>query len=155
MKRKLRTIIVVAVSVWLLLIALFGVFIFFNDILLSDITRSFQCGIRKSEAAVELLEVESICGKLYGNGNGMNYFGAALVTADSAEELDTLVAELGEDFGTVGYTVQDGTEVNTPYLAPGKLSFKYADFKDDETYYCIYFYIYEHPASNIFDIRGY
>jgi hypothetical protein len=132
-----------------------GVFIFFNDILLGGMTQSFRRGIRHSEAAVELLEVESVCGKLNGNGNGMNYFGAALVTAVSTEEMDNLVAELEGDFDTVAYTVLEDNQIDVPELQHRRLTFDDTVLQEGATYYCIYFYVHEHPASNIFDIRGY
>ena len=118
-------------------------------------TRSFRRGIRHSETAVELLEVESVCGKLNGNGNGMNYFGAALVAADSVEDMDTLVAELEGDFDTVAYTVLEDNQIDVPELQHRRLTFNDTVLQKGETYYCIYFYVHEHPASNIFDIRGY
>lgn len=155
MKRKVTKIIAVAIIAQVLLFVLFALFFCFNDLLLSNMTRSFRNGIRQSDAAVELLETDAICGKLNGNGNGMNYFGAALVRADSTEAMDTLASELKEDFETVGYTVVDGYALEIPYLEHGSLTFDYTDFQQNETYYCIYYYIHSHPASNIFDIRGY
>lgn len=152
MKRKVITIITIAVIVQVLLVALF---FSFNDILLGSMTRSFRRGIQQSDTAVEILDIQSVCGKLNGNGNGINYFGAALVKADSVKQMDTLAAELMEDFDTVEYTLQEGVVVEIPYLEHRKLSFDDTELQEGETYYCIYFYIHDHPASNIFDIRGY
>lgn len=152
MKRKVITIITIAVIVQVLLVALF---FSFNDILLGSMTRSFRRGIQQSDTAVEILDIQSVCGKLNGNGNGINYFGAALVKADSVKQMDTLAAELMEDFDAVEYTLQEGVVVEIPYLEHRKLSFDDAELQEGETYYCIYFYIHDHPASNIFDIRGY
>ena len=151
MKRKVF-LIAVAVIVPVLLIALF---ISFNDILLGTMTWSFRREIRQSDTAVELLEIQSICGKLNGNGNGMNYLGAALVQSDSAAQMDALAAELKSDFDVVDYIVLEGKQLDIPYLEHGNLTFDYTDFREGQSYYCIYFYIHEHPASNIFDIRGY
>lgn len=155
MKKKKRAVIATAVIAGILPIVLLSVFIFFNDILLGNMTRSFRREIRKSEAAVELLEVKSVCGKLNGNGNGMNYFGAALMTADSAEDMETLTAALEREFETVGYVIQEGTQVDVPHLEHRKLFFDDINFRENETYYCVWFYIHEHPNSNIFDLRGY
>lgn len=155
MKRKVTRIITVAIIAQVLLFLLFALFFCFNDLLLANMTRSFRNGIRHTGPNVELLETESICGKLNGNGNGMNYFGAALVKAASDEDMDTLVSELKEDFETVGYTVVDGHKLEIPYLEHDRLTFDDTDLQKGETYYCVYFYVHEHPASNIFDIRGY
>lgn len=155
MKRKVAKIITLAIIGQILLILLFAIFICFNDILLGSMTWSFKNGIRRSDAAVELLEVENICGKLNGNGNGMNYLGAALVKAGSDQAMDALVADLSSDFDTLGYTVVDGKQLEIPYLEHGNISFDDTELQDGETYYCVYFYVHEHPASNIFDIRGY
>ncbi len=153
MKKKKAAIL--AIIVWILLILSIVVYIFFNDILLGAMTISFRRGIRGAETAVRLLEVESVCGKLNGNGNGMNYFGAALVTADTPEDMDILVAELEQKFDTVGYAIQEGTRVNVNHLQYRELNFDDTKFNENETYYCIWFYVQEHPNSNIFDIRGY
>ena len=153
MKKGITTVIT-AVMIWILLMALIGIFICFNDILSGSMTRSFRREIKQS-TAVQLIETVSVCGKLNGNGNGMNYFGAALVTSDTAEDVDALVAELEEKFENVGSTLQEGTQVNVSYLEHSTLFFDEAAFQDDQAYYCIYYYVHEHPYSNIFDIRGY
>lgn len=149
MKRKV--IIFMAVILPVLLVVLFFPF---NDILLWRMTRSFRLGIQRSDTAVEILELQSVCGKLNGNGNGMSYFGAALVEADSVEQMDTLAAELKADYDAVEYMLQEGPEVHSPYLEHKKLSFDGDKLQEGSTCYCIYFYIHDHPSSNLFDIRG-
>ena len=152
MKKEIAIVIIVVI-ICTLLMALVGVFIYFNDILSGNMTRSFRREIKQS-TSVQLIETVAAYGKLNGNGNGMNYFGAALVTADNAEDVDTLVAELEKKFDTVGSTLQEGTQVNVSYLEHSTLFFDEAAFQDDQTYYCIYYYVHEHPYSNILDIRG-
>ncbi len=154
MNKKNIRIIAIALGVWLLVGILFLGVVFWNDLLLGNMTRSFRRGIQKSDAAVELLEVESVLGKLNANSNGINYFGAALVTAETPEDMDTLVTELSHEFD-VEYVLQEGSKVNAPYLEHEDLIFEDTQFEDGQTYYCIYFYLHEHPRSNIFDIRGY
>ena len=131
---------------------LLGVAAFANDLLLHSMVSKLDNALGRS-AQVESIEVSSICGKLNGNGNGVQYFGAALVKTDSEEAVRTIVRELKEEYEVVDYCVQAEQNICVNYLEHKSLSFQYASFQDG-TYYCIYFYNSHHDLSNALDLRG-
>ena len=102
---------------------------------------------------IELIETKSVYGKLNGNGNGIDFFGAALVTADSEESVKALTALLDEKFWAAEYSIQTENEINTKYLVHEKLSFDYNFDESDDTCYLVFFFDNDKRA-NLMDLKG-
>lgn len=136
-----------------MLILVTGVIILFNwnGMLLDDLMDDFTREI-KACADVELIETQAEYGNLNGNGNNMNYFGAALVRTDDPSALDELVKKLSSSFDVAGYSEQIGTKIENKYLERPKLY--YSTEPDGEGYYTVYFFNGAHPYSNPFDVKG-
>ena len=96
----------------------------------------------------ELVESISKAGKLVGNGNGMQYFGAILVKSElSEEELNAYYSEKLD-----GAVVKEQKSQNIEFLH-GFVSFE-TEFDENDNYYIVYCF-----GSGIFpfselDIRG-
>ena len=136
-----------------MLILVTGVIILFNwnGMLLDGLMDDFAREI-KACADVELIETQAEYGNLNGNGNNMNYFGAALVRTDDPSALDELVKKLSSSFDVAGYSEQIGTKIENKYLERSKLY--YSTEPDGEGYYTVYFFNGAHPYSNPFDVKG-
>ena len=88
-------------------------------------------------------------GKLNGNGNGINFFGAVLVKAEDPDVLDALVS-LNKDFELLDYYKQEKREIDLKYAQYAHLSFE--NLSPD--YYVVWFYQSSHPHANLLDIKG-
>ena len=119
-----------------------------NSILLRGFVSDFKSEIRAAEG-IEIVETVSDYGKLNGNGNGINYFGAVLVKVEDPGVLDTLVS-LNRDFDVINYYKQEKREIDLNYAEHAHLSFE--NLSPD--YYVVWFYQSEHPMSNPLDIKG-
>ncbi len=119
-----------------------------NSILLRGLVSDFKAELRAAEG-IEIVETVSEYGKLNGNGNGINYFGAVLVKVDDPDALDTLVS-LNKDFDVMDYYKQEKREIDLNYAEHAHLSFE--NLGND--YYVVWFYESEHPHSNLFDVKG-
>ncbi len=119
-----------------------------NYILLRGLVSDFKAELRAAEG-IEIVETVSDYGKLNGNGNGINYFGAVLVKAENPDVLDTLVS-LNKDFDVMDYYKQEKREIDLNYAEHAHLSFE--NLSPD--YYVVWFYQGEHPMSNPLDIKG-
>ena len=146
MSKKIIALCIVAV----LLIALIAVAVNWNQILLTGMMAQFHTTIA-AEEAIEILDTASVYGKLNGNGNSIDYYGAALVKADSEETLKELVAQLEAEFSVVGFEPQESAAIESKYLEHENLAFDEAAF--DAPCYQIYFYC-NHPWSNMLDPKG-
>lgn len=123
-----------------------------NDRILWGLLNEFSDAISNLSQA-EIVETKGICGKLYGNGNGMQYFGAVLVKQDSIKDMTALLEQLDQMFEIVAVTAQEDNEIKTKYLGHHSLSFE-TTMPDGTQYICIYFFNSHHPDSNPYDIRG-
>ena len=145
----IRTLGVVILIVTLLATGITILF-FWNQLILNGLANDFEGMIENAEG-VELIETKSVYGNLNGNGNNINYFAAALVTADSEEDLKALVETLGKHFDVAGYDEHIGTKVENKYLERPDL---YFDTEPSEGTYTVYFFNSSHPKSNLLDIKG-
>ncbi len=121
-----------------------------NTIILNALTNDFQNKIEKN--SVKIMEAEKIYGKLNGNGNGINFFGAVLVEKDSVADIEALMDELGEGFEAVEYYEPSGAAVASKHLEHGNLEFD-TDISGGE-YLVICFHESSHPMANSLDIKG-
>ena len=147
-KRKAVLMVVAVVGV----LALCGMF-FLNDLILLGMVNGLQSAV-KENPQVQLVETQSVCGKLNGNGNGMQYFGAVLIKSDDETAVKALLEELKGEYEVVGYCVQTGPNIRSGYLEHQTLSYDHDGFKD-ATYYSIYFYNSHSNLSNPLDLRGF
>ena len=121
---------------------------YWNSFILRGLVSDFKSELRAAEG-IEIVETVSDYGKLNGNGNGINYFGAVLVKVDNPDVLDTLVS-LNKDFDVMNYYKQEKREIDLRYAERAHLSFE--NLSTD--YYVVWFYQSEHPMSNPLDIKG-
>lgn len=103
---------------------------------------------------VELVDTVSAYGKLNGNGNGIQYFGAALVKATSENDVSAIVGKLSSEYEIVGYSIQTGQEIESKYLEHVSLCFDDFTVNDDENCYQIFFYCSDFEDSDVSDIIG-
>jgi len=123
-----------------------------NDRILWGLLNEFSDAI-SSLSQAEIVETKGICGKLYGNGNGMQYFGAVLVKQDSIKDMTALLEQLDQMFEIVAVAAQEDNEIESKYLEHQSLSFD-TTVSDDTQYVSIWFFNSSHPDSNPYDIRG-
>ena len=99
----------------------------------------------------ELIEAISQTGKLTGNGNGMQYFGAILIKSElSLEELDAYYSDYRSSEWEYLVEVQEGQSVEM--IEHGGLQFSEA--LTDTSYYLVYSWGSGHPLLRDLDIRG-
>ncbi len=99
----------------------------------------------------ELIESKSLAGKLVGNGNGMQYFGAILVKSSlSLDELRQHYSGYADNDWTYCVEIQQTSKIEV--IEHGQLSFD-TDIAG-EGYYIIYSWGSSKGAFNDFDIRG-
>ena len=119
-----------------------------NSMLLRGFVSDLKSELRAAEG-IEIIETVSDYGKLNGNGNGINFFGAVLVKADDPAVLDALVS-LNKDFELLDYYKQEKREIDLKYAQRAHLSFE--NLSPD--YYVVWFYQSSHPHTNLLDIKG-
>ena len=156
-KRLLYVPIVIFIIVWQLFICsvIAGLAVLYipkiqNNIVLGILMNKFTDTV--SEQA-DIVESKGIYGKLNGNGNGINFFGAALVRKSSIKDIDSLVENLKDEFEVSEYCEQKGQDVSSVYLEHGKITFD-TDIEDSSEYITIIFYNSSDPHSNLTDIAG-
>ena len=123
-----------------------------NPSILRGLVNDFESEIEGSDG-IGLIGTQSAYGKLNGNGNGFNYFGAALVKTDDPALLDELIKNLDTSFEIVGYESQTGTKIENKYLDRPDLY--YETEPDGDGYYTVYFFNSSHPRTNPIDVKGY
>jgi hypothetical protein len=157
------------IIIFALLILPFVIFPIVNNIALNSFSKQLYL-IELPNTKV--LEKHSICGKLNGNGNGMDFLACVLVKTELAYE--ELKAELehkdfkhakdgaalqygaskdGEYPVSVDIVKVDSGKLNTDYLMHGEIRFGTLKGLDDYSkYYALV--IYDGGYSAFFDIRG-
>ncbi|MBO5968046.1 MAG: hypothetical protein J6S14_06060 [Clostridia bacterium] len=121
---------------------------YWNSLILRGLVSDFKSELRAAEG-IEIIETVSEYGKLNGNGNGINFFGAVLVKAEDPDVLDALVS-LNKDFELLDYYKQEKREIDLKYAQRAHLSFE--NLSPD--YYVVWFYESAHPHANLLDIKG-
>lgn len=121
----------------------------YNNALLWGMEHNLESTLSRGD--VEILESQSVCGKLNGNGNGMEFFAAVLVTA-SQEELEMRISDLAEKYEVVEYVPQTEAKIDMKYLEHKSLSYDHENYTDGE-YYTVY--IYDSGLNSFpLDVRG-
>lgn len=99
----------------------------------------------------ELIESVYKAGKLVGNGNGMQYFGAILIKSELLlEELQEYYSEFAESEWQCIVENQIDTEIRI--VEPTRLTFR-SDIEGDH-YYIVYSWGENHTIFHELDIRG-
>ena len=123
-----------------------------NAAILQEMLDSFVETV-SADSSEQIIESKSVYGKLNGNGNGIQYFGAVLVHKDSIKDMDSLISRLDNDFETVGYFEQDDNRINTKYLQHRNLC--YESFIDkDSDFITIFFFNSKAENSDEGDVLG-
>lgn len=122
-----------------------------NNLILSWMTERMVLSIHKDDA-MELLDVKSVYGKL--NGNGIQYFAAALVRATSEDDVKEFIKEIDKTYEITGYSMQTDSQIHSKYLQHKTLNFQYSDFNDEGVYYQVFFYCSHHRFSDFSSIVG-
>lgn len=121
---------------------------YWNSFILRGFVSDLRSKLRAAEG-IEIIETVSDYGKLGGNGNGINFFGAVLVKAEDPAVLDALVS-LNKDFELLDYYKQEKREIDLKYAQYAHLSFENLS----PEYYVVWFYQSSHPHANLLDIKG-
>lgn len=154
-KKKLIIVLSIILGVIFVVIPLAIYLVLFNpmnDIELATMEDRFTDSIENM--GIEVIESETACGKLNGNGNGMNFFCAALVKCDSVEAAEAIVNDLDAEFEITGYCPAVDALVDyddTTLLEHSSLAF---DKLPSDTNGCYYIYFYESTAGSDRDIRA-
>lgn len=97
----------------------------------------------------EMVESLSKAGKLVGNGNGMQYFGAMLIKSElGLEELEAYYSEI-----ISGSAVREQKSRDIEIIEHGTLSFE-AEISDTEGYFIVYLFGSGKKPFSELDIRG-
>jgi len=155
-----RTLIIVAATVLAIAIVFGGIYAAFfvfphhrNQTILDDMTAQFV-DILTGMDGVTVVETKAVYGKLNGNGNGIQYFGAALLTVDPAR-IPAILAALEQDFECSEGWEQTRQAIVSRYLEHRSLSYDTVIPAEGETsYVTICFFNSQHPDSIEWDIRG-
>ena len=160
MKKLKRILILIPIIIILIIVSPFVICPIINDISLNSFSK--QLDDLESRQDITFIEKQSICGKLNGNGNGMDYLACLLVKSDlSADELNSLyynpnfkTAKKGSnsivDFEVVPITQN---KLISKYLEHGEIIFdKLSSVSDYSNYFALV--IYDGGYSADFDIRG-
>ena len=99
----------------------------------------------------ELIESISRAGKLTGNGNGMQYFGAILIRSDlSLEELDAYYSGYRSNEWEYLVDIQEGQEIEVVDHS----TLQFAEQIESKGYYIVYSWGDGNSLLKVIDIRG-
>lgn len=146
MKPKKRFLVVIFIIIFVIVIALNT-----NDILLFRMMLQFE-NILTNESNFKILDKASVCGKLNGNGNGVQFFGAVLIEVNSEESVIQIANQLSEYFEEASYVRQQNNTIQSRHLEHRTLKFSYTQFSAEKIYYMVYFYESNHDLASLFDL---
>ena len=95
---------------------------------------------------IDIVEMKTAVGKLNGESGDLQFFCAALVQSDSEAIPQSAADTLSKMFHDAGITVQTDGDIENPYLEHKELSFKFSDFQEGKTYYCVWCYTDKLPS---------
>ena len=151
MKKALIITLIVILSVLILLpLALFGLPMVYNNVILLGVSDDLRDAIKSTEG-LELIEFDSICGNLNGNGNKMQFLAAALVKCSDEKLIKDCLKKAG--YPDRDYARLTGKAINLRYLEHGKLDFDFTAYNYGDSVYVIC--ISSQPSyASVFDIRA-
>ena len=150
--KKIITFSVIGVIAAAVLITLSAIFAFLNWN--GFILKGFEADFEKAVQAegFEILETKSVYGKLNGNGNGINYFSAALIKADE-KDVEALIQALEAEFEVAKYYLQEDEKIATIHNEHFPLEYE-VSLNENETYYTVYVFESGIKGSNPLDPKG-
>ena len=95
---------------------------------------------------MEILDMKTAVGKLNGESGDVQFFCAVLVESDSDAIPQSAADTLSKLFHDAGVTVQNCSEVESPYLEHKELTYKYSAFDSSKTYYTVWCYTDRLPS---------
>ena len=137
-------------AVVLVMCGLIFTFLNWNSFILKGFETDFEEAVKAE--GFEILETQSVYGKLNGNGNGINYFSAVLIKADE-DEVKALVQGLETEFEVAKYYLQEDGKIATIHNEHGRLEYETA-LEAGETYYTVYVFESDIKGSNLLDPKG-
>lgn len=150
----MKNIIGKVITMLFILIAVFYCFISVkNDRIASEVKETLKDTPLPEDTLFR--EAVSAAGKLTGNGNGMQYFGAILISSKKTlEELETYYAKYRQNQWE--YIVEPQTGVDIEAVEHGNLQFSYMrGLKQPEGYFIVYSWgSNENEILELFDLRG-
>jgi len=103
---------------------------------------------------VTIVETKAVYGKLNGNGNGIQYFGAALLQLNPTH-LSRVIDALEQHFECADGWEQTGQKIDSRYLEHRSLSYDTVVPADSPaSYITVCFFNSRHPDSIEWDIAG-
>ncbi len=153
-KKTFKIIIAVVLAIFLLIIGVVAFFLGFNQnsVISWKLMQDFKSEIKDCEE-LEIIDSKSACGKISGNGNGMEFYGAVLVKAESEEDVEELLSSIDDDYDIVGYYIQTDKQIDASPI-DGHIFLEYDSFPNDGKIYCTVYYLASHKLSIDFDIRA-
>lgn len=126
----------------------------YDNVYLSGMER----GISKVDNVdgVDVLETKGICGRLNGNGNGMQFLAAALIKVDDGVDTEDIIEQAEASCKSASYCKvmeYDGGELSCQELERGRLTFE-SEIDDTASYYILYVYGANNSLLSSLDIRG-
>ena len=137
-------------AVVLVICGLIFTFLNWNGFILKGFEADFDKAVQAE--GFEILETKSVCGKLNGNGNGMNYFSAALIKAEE-KDVEALAQALEAEFEVAKYYKQEDGKIATVSNEHFPLEYETA-LNENETYYTVYVFESGIKGSNLLDPKG-
>ena len=124
-----------------------------NTFLLNEMVKTLVDTAKETEG-IEVLDTRYDYGKLTGNGNGIEYYGAILVKASSENDVIKLVEELESHYETADYCLQTDGVVDEEYVRGVHYMVDEDVFeKFSGNLYSVYF-LTTNEDSNMFDPKG-
>lgn len=148
--KKILKILLIAITILILFIPL--IIKVSNDNIAKNVEKNLKVTSLPNDS--ELVDSISISGKLTGNGNGMQYFGAILIKTDlSEDELNDYYNQFRKDEWSYIIKKQNSNKIDV--IEHGNYRFEKYNKEDEEKYYIIYSW---GSAKNDFlvelDLRG-
>ncbi len=147
-----KILLVLSIALVVAVICVATIFLNINQINLNKMMNKFEKTISKYSTK-EIIELKGTYGKLYGNGNGIQYFGAALLEKNAVDDLNGLIAELDSKYEIVGLLDQNYNSIDIKYIEHEPLSYA-SVLEQEKDYITVFFFISWYKGSNNLDLRG-
>ncbi len=164
MKKAVKRFLVAAVCMPLMIIVLIVASFFISPLINNLTLNSFAKQLYKQPLPprTQLLEKEAVCGKLNGNGNGMDFFASVLIRSDlSLDELEAYYqntsvksAKKTENRAVSPQVLlPEGEKLNTEYVEHADIYFEHLKTINNYSGYYVIM-IYDGGYEAWFDLRG-
>lgn len=104
---------------------------------------------------VQIVEKQAVYGKLNGNGNGIQYFGAFLLENDSNVDWDGIEKKLDEEFELIERIELTSSDIYSKYLEHQELRFQTNIDQENKNEYIVYCFFNSRSLNDdLNDIEG-